>query len=391
SGAKVFAAGNIILTFGVMSFRSTDGGKTWTESDADMSLSTTVAVDENTFFTSGLKRSTDGGESWHSFTNGIIGISIHNLVGLKNEFYTSTAEGVMKSTDGGESWKNLPLNLGELTLKPAENAYGLIFPRLAIADGILYGAAAILVPEHKLRICRLSANGNVLVPLQGIPALEGAPATRDITDWVEKTSLLEIFPRAFAVSGETFYVEYMRQLLRWKRGESEWFNTGLVDEGKSRDENDGFMKNLRLAVSGETVYAGKRDGSLFQSFDSGNTWKDLTSSLPLRFERFNDITFVGSTVYVATDAGVLVSENGEHWRAITDKVGTHTLIDQIAVDTTTVYGAGDKGVYKLNHRDEWEKISPEVPDSVISLVVNNDRLYITTKHRGMFHISVEKE
>ncbi|MXV73884.1 sigma-70 family RNA polymerase sigma factor [Candidatus Poribacteria bacterium] len=391
SGAEVFAAGNIILTFGVMSFRSTDGGKTWTESDADMSLSTTVAVDENTFFTSGLKRSTDGGESWHSFTNGIIGTSIRNLARFKNELYTSTAEGVMKSIDGGESWKNLPLNLGELTLKPAENAYGLIFPRLAIADGILYGAAAILVPKHKLRICHLSANGNVLVPLQGIPALEGAPVTRDITDWVEKTSLLEIFPRAFAVSGETFYVEYMRQLLRWKRGEPEWFNTGLVDEGKSRDENDGFMKNLRLAVSDETVYAGKRDGSLFQSFDSGNTWKNLTSSLPLRFERFNDITFAGSIVYVATDAGVLVSENGEHWRAITDKVETHTLIDQIAVDTTTVYGAGDEGVYRLNHRDEWEKISPEVPDSVTSLVVNNDRLYITTKHRGMFHISVEKE
>ncbi len=82
----------------------------------------------------------------------------------------------------------------------------------------------------------------------------------------------------------------------------------------------------------------------------GNTWKDLTSSLPLRFERFKDITFAGSTVYVATDAGVLVSENGEHWRAIVDKAGIHTRIDRIAVDTTTVYGAGDKGVYRLNNR-----------------------------------------
>ena len=391
SGGKVFAAGNTILTFGVMSFRSTDGGKTWAEFGSDIRTSTVVAVDENTFFTSGLKRSTDGGKSWHSFTHGIVGISIFNLARFKNELYTSTSEGVMKSTDGGASWKNLPLNLGELTLKPAEKVYPLISPRLAIADGVFYGAAATLAPEHKLRICRFSANGNVLVPLQGIPALEGAPATRDIKDWVEKTSLLAIFPRAFAVSGETFYVEYMRQLLRWKRGESEWFNTGLVDEGKRKDENDGFIKDLKLAVSEETVYAGKRDGGLFQSFDSGNTWKDLTSNLPLRFERFNDITFAGSTVYVATDAGVLVSENGEHWRAIVDKAGIHTLMDRIAVDTTTVYGASNEGVYRLNHRDEWEKILPEVPDSVVSLVINGDRLYIVTKHRGMFHTSIEKE
>ena len=151
------------------------------------------------------------------------------------------------------------------------------------------------------------------------------------------------------------------------------------------------MKNLRLAVSEETVYAGKRDGSLFQSFDSGTTWKDLTSSLPLRFERFNDITFAGSTVYVATDAGVLVSENGEHWRAITDKAGIHTLIDRITVDTQTIYGASNEGVYRLNHRAEWEKILPEVPDSVVSLVINGDQSYIVTKRRGMFRISIKKE
>ena len=117
----------------------------------------------------------------------------------------------------------------------------------------------------------------------------------------------------------------------------------------------------------------------------------MTSSLPLRFERFNDIIFAGSTVYVATDAGVLVSENGEHWRAITDKAGIHTLIDRIAVDATTVYGASNEGVYRLNHRDEWEEILPEVPDSVVSLVINGDQFYIVTKRRGMFHISTQKE
>ena len=393
SDAEVFAVGNTILVSGVISFRSTDGGKTWIESDSDITVSTIAAVDENTFFkvgTTELTRSTDAGESWHSFTNGLVDVSISNLIRFKNAIYTSNSKGVMKSIDGGVSWKNLPLNSGELTLKPVEKAYRLIAPKLIIANGGLYGAGATLVPEHKSRICRLSENGNVLVPIQGIPAVGEAPPITDTKAWADLISL-EMYPSAFAVSGETFYIEHRRQLLRWKRGEAEWFNTGLVDEGKRKDENDGFMKKLRLAVSEETVYAGKRDGSLFQSFDSGDTWKDLTSSLPLRFERFNDITFAGSTVYVATDAGVLVSENGEHWRAIVDKAGIHTLIDRIAVDTTTVYGASNEGVYRLNHRAEWEKISPEVPDRVASLVIDGDRLYIVTKHRGMFHTSIEKE
>ena len=394
SNAEVFAAGNTILVSGVISFHSTDSGKTWTESDSDITASTIAAVDENTLFkvgTTELTRSTDGGESWHSFTNGLVDVSISNLVRFKSAIYTSNSKGVMKSIDGGESWKNIPLNSGELTLKPGEKGYPLISPKLAIADNSLYGAATASATENKLSICRISENGNVLVSIQGLPAVGEDPPITDTKAWADIIGQFEISPSAFAVSGKTFYIEHRRQLLRWKSGETEWFNTALVDEGKSRDENDGFMKKLRLAVSEETVYAGKRDGRLFQSFDSGNTWKDLTSSLPIRFERFNDITFADSTVYVATDAGVLVSENGEHWRAITDKAGIHTLIDQMAVDTTTVYGAGDEGVYRLNHRNEWEKITPEVPGSVTSLVINNDRLYITTKHRGMFHVSVESE
>ena len=395
SSVKVLTTGNAVLALGMVSFRSTDAGKTWTEFafNANIGIPTitpSVAVDENTIFgdsTSGVTRSTDGGESWHPFTDGIVSTRIFNLVGFKNELYTSPSTGVSKSSDGGESWKELPMNSGELTLKPTEKAYPLISPKLAIADDVLYGTASVLTPEHKLRIFRLSANGKVLVPLQGVPTLEGAPSIKDIKDWADKLFQLDIFPGAFAVSGKTFYAEYMGQLLRWKRGESKWSNTGLMDTDKSDDSTGDF----KLAVSEETVYVGKRDGSLFQSFDSGVTWKDLTANLPLPFERFNDITFAGSTVYVATDAGVLTSEDGEHWRALTDTAGTHTLIDRMAVDTTTVYGAADDGVYELNSRDEWEQISPEVPDSVTYLVINGDRLYITTEHRGMFYVSLEKE
>ena len=401
SGVKVLAAGNSILVLGMVSFHSNDSGKTWTELGKDsmtiLSWTPAVAVNENTFLKAGvlgLTRSTDGGESWHPFMDGIAGIAVFNLVGFKNELYTSTAKGISKSSDGGESWKDIRLASGELTLKPVEEnnfTSPLIFPKLAIADGVLYGIASGSATENTFHLCRLSTNGNVLVPIQGTPALGKKFSITDLKAWADLMNSLEKFPGAFAVNGKTFYVEYKRELLRWKRGESEWFRTGLIDTGESAGDGDDMIKGFSLAVSDETVYVGKRDGHLFQSFDNGITWNDLTSNLPLRFERFNDIIFAGSTVYVATDAGVLGSEDGKHWHAITDRVGTHTLIDQIAVDTTTVYGAGDEGVYRLNNREEWEKISPEVPDSVISFVVKGDRLYIATEQRGMFYVPLEKE
>lgn len=410
-GVKVLAAGKTILALGITKFRSTDGGKTWTDFGFDFDTSDlnsimnsvtlsafpAVSVDENTFFkvgALGLSRSTDGGASWHSFMTGIVGTSIYNLVTLKKALYASTASGIAQSTDGGDSWETLRFNSDELTLKSTSKAdlsNLLSLPKLAISGGVLYGVTPRLAEENELRFFHLSAKGTVLVPISGVPTLgKDSSFLINIIRQADTNHYLEKYPGAFAVNGDTFYVEYKQKLLRWKRGEPEWFNTGLTDTGKSSDDSDDFLTGFRLAVSGGTLYVGKRDGHLFQSLDEGNTWKDLTSSLPLRFNHFNDIVFDNSTVYVATDAGVLTSEDGEHWRAITGKAGMHTIIDQMVVTDTTIYGAGNMGVHQLNNRNEWKKISSEVPDNVISLVANSNRLYIATKQRGIFHVSLEE-
>ena len=408
-GVKVIAAGKTILALGITASGSTDGGKTWTDYGFDrsdlnsamnsftLSLFPAVGVDENTFFKVGplgLIRSTDAGKSWHPFMTGIVGTHIQDLVAFKNDLYANTWIGIVKSTDGGESWETLTLNSEELTLKSAAKVnftHLLMFPKLAISGGVLYGITPRLEEENELRLFHLSANGNVLVPIQAVPTLgKDSAFIIDIIRQSDPTDQHEKYPGAFAVNGDTFYAEYKRRLFRWKRGDSEWFNTGLIDTGKNADEEDDFLRGFKLAVLGKIVYVGKRDGHLFQSLDGGDTWKDVTPNLPLRFERFNDITFAGSTVYIATDIGTLMSKEGEHWRALTDKTGAYTITDRVAVVGTTIYGAGNEGIYQLNRRGEWEKISPEVPDSVISLVPNSDRLYIATKQRGIFHTSIEK-
>ena len=67
------------------------------------------------------------------------------------------------------------------------------------------------------------------------------------------------------------------------------------------------------------------------------------------------------------------------------------MIDRFAVYGTTVYGAGNSGIYRLDAEARWRQISSEVPGKVLSLVVNKDKLYSAAQRRGLFHISLEKE
>ena len=226
--------------------------------------------------------------------------------------------------------------------------------------------------------------------LQEIQQAEGIDLSDD-PEAVEELHFIENHARAgaFAVSGDTFYVEYKRKLFKWKPGNPEWKNTGLLDTGKRL--NDGSKNGFKMAVSAETVYVGKRDGRLFQSLDAGESWRDITPSLPLRFTQFKEIVFVNSTAYVTTDRGILTSQTGAYWRVLTDTAGERIVIDRFAVDGTSVYGAGDAGVYRLDDRRQSEQIFPNVPDKVLSLAVKNDKLYIVTKHNGMFQISLEGE
>ena len=434
-GIKVLTAGKTLWALGYVGFqyRSTDAGKTWTNhgyktldplsmmNSMMLSVFPAAGVDENILFKAspfGLIRSTDAGKSWHPFMTGMVGTQISNLVAFKNALYAPTGTNLAKSIDGGMSWRNLRFTPDQLTPElGAELDVGLFIgsSRLATSDDKLYCigiAASSYIEGSQHRIFHLSKNGGALVLMSEAPVLgenlfiespETGPQAMseknipdDSPNAPEKASeptdtareSVES-PSMFAVSGETFYVAYKQQLFRWTRGESEWFNTGLIDTGTAvNDKNsDGFA----IAVSGETVYVGKSNGHLFRSLDSGNTWKDLTATLPLRFKYFNDIVFAGSVVHVATDAGVLTSTDNENWRTITDTAGTHTLIDRIAVDDITVYGVGDTGGYELDNRGRWEQIFPTVPNNVVSIAISGDRLYIATERSGMFHASVEKE
>ena len=415
TGIEFWGAGQTLIAHGIDRFRSTDAGKTWTKLDVDTrpltGLNTRdIGVNEKVFYTvgtNGVYRTIDAGESWQPFMDGIIGTRITSVVAFNNKLYAYADGEVLQSTDAGESWKSVLIDSRSIGGEQSGANFSSN-SNLVVADGALYGIAA---EKENLRIYRLSMDGNTLVLMKEVPAFHkemlstelwksiAAAKHFSLPDYMEKDprltkalrrALTHVSTGGFAVSNGTFYVEYQRALFKWKTGDSEWTNTGLIDL-KERSRTMPWRKGFKLAASGETVYVGKRDGRLFQSLDEGNSWRDVTPILPLQFTRFKEIIFAGSTVYVATDAGVLSSQTGAHWRVLTDRIGTRIVIDSFAVDYTNVFGAGDTGVYRLDNYGKWEQIAPGVRGEVTSLIVDNNRLYIDLKQGGMFHIPLEKQ
>ncbi len=385
SAIQVLAAGKTLLVLGVSEFRSIDGGKTWTSLRSNINSYMAprfpaIAIDERTFYKAdafGISRTTDAGASWHPFINGMTGPLTHDLVTLNNRLYMHIGGDLVQSTDGGETWESARFNPPDQTSELDTDFYANI--KLTIADTALY---AISIREGIPSIFRSSAAGDKLTPIHGIPAFEAEAVLDNNTAPSYMFRLLRKKRTkigAFAVGDGTFYAEFRQRLFKWRPGDPAWTDTRFVD----------IDSESALAVSGEIIYAGKSNGKLFQSLDSGNNWKDITSTLPISVGDFKEITFAGSAICLATDKGALISQAGEHWRVITDKTGMPTIIDKFAADSTVIYGIGDSGAYRLDApNSKWELFSSEVPRKIKSFVISNDRLYVETQHHGMFHISL---
>ena len=386
SALQILAVDRTLFVLGVTEFRSRDGGKTWTRlrsniSSRDVSRFPAIAVNENTFYKAdpyGISRTTNAGESWHPLVNGMTGPTTYDLIALNQRLYMHIGGNLVHSTDAGQTWEHLRFNTDEPTPLLDPDFYARI--RLTTANNRLYG---ISIAENRPSLFRTSDVGDELIPLRGVPAFKAESPPDKASDRLRLTRKIGLRIKAFAVWGETFYAKYQEKLYKWQPGNTEWTDTGLDDLG---------VLSSILAVSGETIYISRPRGTLFQSLDDGNSWKDITATLPSSFARFKEITFIGSSVCVATDKGVFTSHTGEHWRVITDKNRMPPVIEKFAMDGRTLYGVGKNGAYRLDAAGDWELISSEVPNgSIKSLVISNNRLYIATHSEGIFHISLEEQ
>ena len=417
---KLVAVGEVVLALGTDMFRSTDAGNTWEYLGFDRHASTlgiypAVALDENTVFVAGMPgsigRSIDGGNTWHPFMTGITELHVLDLAQVNNVLYAVTDKGIAKSTDGGELWTYVGTGLPSPLDKSLD---ALELSNLTAVGSALYVRAKQGGSTNAL--FHLLPKTDTLLHIKDMPVyvdsnrsewLESVAYTSDTLnlDETDQASLFryqlgieETATRTtgeFAVSGNTFYIEYERRLYRWTLGHRKWHDTGMQDAPVFADfyASDGFQ----FAVSGKVIYLGKSNGTLFQSLDGGDTWRDVTANFPFQLNRaepqnqllrklphFREIVFSGSTVYVSTSDGVTMSSDGENWRMLTDSTSAPIPMRQLAINGTTLYGVSRTGAYRLNKDiGIWEQIASEIPGRVTSLAVARDTLYIGTEHSGV--------
>ena len=386
----------LLISFGGI-LCSYDAGETWMYLGNDphaFGASPTIALDENNFYRTyygGITRSTDGGDTWHPFVTGIANFNVQNLSFVKNVLCGVTGGRIIKSKNGGESWE---------TLNVESEGKLLVYPKIQTSNTTLYLSS---IPGNQTQLFNIPFGSEALVPVQGLPdfeeddlytewqkrlqkARETKVKVRETEQlWDENMSLVlkeDGTNGGFTLAGETVFMERRRKLFRWRPGETEWHYTGLEDHGEL-PSIDG--KGFTLAALDDIIYAGKREGALFRSLDGGDTWKNITESLAFPFAYFKDILFVGSTLYISTDAGVMRSRDGKNWCALTDIDGCTLLMDQSATDGSTLYGVCASGVYQVDSRtNTWKQIAPEIPYTVTSLAVDRNTLYVGTEHRGVF-------
>ena len=422
----LIAKATVLLAIGMSDgvvVRSIDGGNTWAYEETTgisptrFSVTEAVAFNESTFYAGGnrgIYRSTNGGVSWHRF-NRKMKSRVDNLITFRETdngqrtsaaLYARVNGELVKTTDYGHSWKTVQV---KIPMKAPHREDPPLIDEIVSSGDVLYAKGK--VPFEEVRLYRVSTDSNTLIRIQEVPVFyplalmdkafiaQLQERLHGATQFFEQLAQPNLqwsdelirggLRGAFAVSDDTFYMEYNYKLFRWEPSEAVWFDTG-VEETAELSKNT-VRQGFKLAVSGNTIYVGKRDGHLVVSFDRGNNWLDLTPALPFAVKAFYDMVFVGSTVYVATDAGVAASSAGKQWHAITDATGMPLIIERLAVDGTTLYTVSKTGIYRLeNENDTWKQVVSEVPERVTSLAVDGNVLYVGTQASGVLHFNLDE-
>ena len=455
-GITLLAAGETLIVIGQGMVRSIDGGDTWLPPSSAFSkdfFSPAVILNESLFYVEGqdgLHRSTDQGNTWHKVNipqekerSPIKDLIVHRGNDKQKDMhptvfarygidYKRPAGLIAETNDNGNSWQNIQMDLTQNT------DFGTKQPtitHIVKSNGDIYAKGGDNDGIQKAKIYRVSQEHKRLVPVQGIPIIDGTimvtfyqvikSAHHIKNDYVQeqekkmkenafgaeqffkqlteiyemqlnrldtRRAILDLFWRGFwgpfAIGNDTFYMEYNFKLFRWMPGETAWYDTGLEETVEL--DLDTIRKDLILAVSGDTVYVGKRDGHLVVSFDKGNNWTDLTPALPFHVNTFKDIVVDSMKAYVATDAGIIRTDDGRNWLTVTDSEGVNLIMEHLAVDESVLYGVTKHtGIYRLEN-GSWRQVVSNTPESVTSLAVSGDTIYVGTAYNEMFHYILEE-
>jgi photosystem II stability/assembly factor-like uncharacterized protein len=415
-------------------YRTQDGGTSWEQvlfvSDVtgaiDMAMHPTngdivyaamwerMRRPENTTFggaTSGLYRSTNGGDTWTEMTAGLPSaasekgrISIDISQSNPNVLYAryvdavGSIQGVYRSQDGGDSWQeqnsNQLQNVGfhwwfrGIFVDPTDEntIYNVDFIVQKSTDGGASWTTAfpnVHVDQHALAF-NTSAAGEVLLGNDGglyYSTDDGATSTKDVTLPITQLYRLYIDPQN---EDKVYAGAQDNSTMRTTTGDiSNW---NIINGG------DGFQP-LVDANDTNIIYALSQRGNFVKSTNNGASFSGATSGIsngdrknwdtPVTFDP-ND----SQTLYYGANRLYKTTNGAGNWTAISPDLtggsgggnntyGTITTIDVSPLDSNLIYvGTDDGNVWVTeNGGANWNNISVGIPNRWVTKVLA-DRAHV---------------
>ncbi len=173
--------------------------------------------------------------------------------------------------------------------------------------------------------------------------------------------------------------------------------------------NYGNLKSIAVAPSNSNIIYIASATIIRKSINSGASWNSITSGLPTGSNVINDIAIKhndNSVLWVAlgeyTADGVYQStDGGESWTNISSglpEIPVNTIIqNKFETNETQLFAGTDFGVYIKNGNDDWILYGTNMPKVVVSELdiyydnntPSNSRLRAATYGRGLWEIPLE--
>ncbi len=187
---------------------------------------------------------------------------------------------------------------------------------------------------------------------------------------------------------------------------------GYQDLFKSTDQGDNWTKltswggktlrSLAVAPSNPQYIYTAKYSTLYRTTDGGQTWKDITGSLPTNYAsityivvKSDDPDMVWITMGGFNNLGVFETRNGgESWENVSTglpEIPVNTIVQNtLKTDTTELYAGTDMGVFVRQGRSRWIPFMAHLPNVIINdLEVQYDnkgsgKLYAASFGRGLW-------